>query len=101
MPVKVFDKLHASPVAVRLIRETTFSDGTKAITDALDAAAAPPPKRVPLEIQRLLASAGIKSVPATGKLKVADLDVAFIKAGMSTVQRMRAKAQLYEAGLLD
>jgi hypothetical protein len=102
MKVKVLDKVHAvGPVGVRLVRETTFSDGSRAITDHLTAAAAPAPKRVPLEIASLLARAGIKAVPATGKLKVADLDAAFAKAGMSTVQRMRAKAQLVEAGLLD
>jgi hypothetical protein len=101
MPTKIFNKVHASPVGVRLVRETTFSDGSRAITDHLTAAAAPAPKRVPLEITSLLARAGIKSMPATGKLKVADLDAAFTKAGMSTVQRMRAKAQLTEAGLLD
>jgi hypothetical protein len=101
MPTKIFDKLHASPVGVRLMRETTFSDGSKAITDHLTAAAAPPLKRVPLAIERLLARAGIKSVPGTGKLKVADIDAAFTKAGMSVVARLRAKAQLVEAGLLD
>jgi hypothetical protein len=100
MLTKVFDYVQAAPVSAQLVRLTTFSDGTRKITDALDAAAAPP-KAVPLEIQRLLAGAGIKSVPATGKLNVADLDAAFIKAGMSTTQRMRAKAQLFEAGLLD
>jgi hypothetical protein len=83
------------------VRETTFSDGSVAITDHLTAAAAPPPKRVPLEISALLARAGIKAVPATGKLKVADLDAAFARAGMSTTQRIRAKAKLAEAGLLD
>jgi hypothetical protein len=98
---KIFDYVQAAPKGVRYVRETTFSDGTRKITDALDAAAAPPPRLVPLEIQRLLASAGIKSLPGDGKLKVADLDAAFIKAGMSTTQRMRAKAQLFESGLLD
>jgi hypothetical protein len=97
--IKFSDKIHASPVAARLVRMTTFSDGTRAITDALDAAAAPRPKAIPLEISALLARAGVK--PTAGKVKVADLDAAFIKAGMSTTQRMRAKAQLFEAGLLD
>jgi hypothetical protein len=99
MPTKIFDKVHAAPVGVRLVRETTFSDGTRAFTDHLTAAAAPAPKSVPLEIASLLARAGIK--PATGKYRVADLDAAFDKAGMSTTQRMRAKAKLAEAGLLD
>jgi hypothetical protein len=100
MPTKIYDKIHASPVGVRLVRETTFSDGSKAITDHLTAAAAPAPKRVPLEIERLLARASIK-YPGTGKLNIADLDAAFIKAGMSTVQRMRAKSGLHLAGLID
>jgi hypothetical protein len=100
MPTKVFDSVHAV-VGTRLVRETTFEDGSTKITNFFNAAAAPAPKRVPLEIRGLLARAGIKSLPGDGKLKVADLDAAFIKAGMSTVQRMRAKAQLYEAGLLD
>jgi hypothetical protein len=96
---KIFDYVQAAPVAARLVRLTTFSDGSKAITDALDAAAAPRLKAIPLEISALLARAGVK--PTAGKVKVADLDAAFIKAGMSTTQRMRAKAQLFEAGLLD
>jgi hypothetical protein len=95
----MFDKIHASPVAACLVRLTTFSDGAKVITDALDAAAAPV-KSVPLDVQRILASAGIKSVPATGKLKIFDVDAAFTKAGMSVADRMRAKAMLFEAGLL-
>jgi hypothetical protein len=99
MRVKVFDKLHASPVGVRLVRETTFSDGSKAITDHLTAATAPPPKRVPLAVERLLARAGIKST--TGKYRVADLDAAFTKAGMSVVDRLRAKDALHCAGLID
>jgi hypothetical protein len=101
MPTKIFDKLHASPVGVRLMRQTTFSDGSKAITDHLEAAAAPAPKAIPLEITALLARAGIKSVPGDGKLKVSELDAAFAAKGMSTVERMRTKAKLYEAGLLE
>jgi hypothetical protein len=102
MPTKVFDKVHAvRTVGVSLVRQTTFSDGSRTITDSLTAAAAPTPKRVPLDVQRLLAGVGFKSVPATGKIKVADIDAAFAKAGMTTTQRMRAKAQLVEAGLLD
>jgi hypothetical protein len=101
MPTKIYDRVHAGPVGVRLVRQTTFSDGSVAITDHLTAAAAaaPAPKRVPLEIERLLARAGIK--PTTGKFRVADLDAAFAKANMSTVERMRAKAKLFESGLLD
>jgi hypothetical protein len=101
MSTKAFDTIHAvGPVGVRLVRETTFSDGTKVFTDSLSAAAAPVPKAIPLEITALLARAGIKSAPAAGKYRVADLDAAFDKAGMSTTQRMRAKAKLAEAGLL-
>jgi N-acetylglucosamine-6-phosphate deacetylase len=97
---KIFDAIHAAPVGARLVRQTTFSDGTKVITDALDAAAAPV-KSVPLDVQRILASAGIKSLPAANKYRVAELDAAFTKAGMSVVNRLRAKAKLVEAGLLD
>jgi hypothetical protein len=97
---QVFDKVHAvGPVGVRLVRQTTFADGSSVITDSLTAATAPAPKRVPLATERLLARAGIKST--TGKYRVADLDAAFTKAGMSVVDRVRAKAQLVEAGLLD
>jgi hypothetical protein len=98
MPTRILDKLHATTVGARLVRQTTFSDGSTVITDALDAAAAPPLKRVPLEIERILARAGVK--PTTGKFKVADLDAAFAKAGMSTTERLRTKAKLAEAGLL-
>jgi hypothetical protein len=74
MPVKIFDRIVATATSVR--------------------------KPLPSSIERLLARTGALPV-GSGKFRVADLDSAFSKAGMSVTERLRAKATLAEAGLLD
>jgi hypothetical protein len=96
--IKCFDKVHAV-VGARLMRRTDFADGSHVYTGALVEAAAPPPKRVHLAVERLLARAGIQA--SAGKFKVATLDIAFANAGLSLQERMHAKDMLARADLLD
>jgi hypothetical protein len=90
-----------------------FADRVNAIADratkptapyakAIKAAAAPAPRSVPLEIQRLLASIDRNlPLPAVGqKYSVESIDQLLAEKGMSTTQRLRLKARLAAAGLL-
>jgi hypothetical protein len=107
MTTKIFEKLNATaPSHGVSLAAVTYRDG-KAVDIApffnervkIDApvnAAA----HLPLSIQRILAGANIK-VPASGKLRVSDVDSAFKRANLSTQERMRQKSALYRAGLLD
>jgi hypothetical protein len=89
-----FDKINA--IADRTIKPIV------PYAKAIKAAAAPAPRSVPLDIQRLIASIDKNlPLPAVGqKYSVESIDQLLVKQNLSTVQRMRLKAKLYEAGLL-